>query len=88
MILQLKSYFLPHDGKIWGSKAGKQQIIPAGTRIYCICYGTLLFCYGYLNEAQAMTVMEGLQGTVDQNKNTVAFNFFDKIPTSIARPPT
>jgi len=90
---QLKHYLLPHDGLIPGARGHKKRVIPAGTKVYCIVYGTQIFWAAYLDESQALATMAGLQasvnGTARRNidlNTMLAWNFKHSIPRRIARP--
>ena len=90
---QIKHYMLPKDGNIPGARGHKKQVIPRGTKIYCIVYGTKIYWAAYLNEAQAIECVKGLTKTVDGEykrsidlKTLVEWNFKDTIPTRIVRP--
>lgn len=90
--LQLKHFMLPHDGVIPGARGYKKQIIPKGTKVYCIVYGTKIYWCAYTNEVHAMTVMGNLQASVNGNarrnidlQTLIAWNFQSAIPKRIAR---
>lgn len=91
-MFQIKRYTLPHDGVIPGARGHKKIIVLAGTKVYCIVYGTLIFWCAYLNEQSAIDVMKGLTDTVQgRARRTIAlpvllaWNFKDRIPKRIHR---
>lgn len=91
-MLQLKQYTLPHNGVIPGARGHKKIIVPAGTKVYCIVYGTLIFWCAYLRKASAMQCLKGITDTIEgRTKRTidintlVQWNFHDRIPTRIHR---
>lgn len=88
-MLQLKHYLLPHDGVIPGARGWKKQVIPAGTKVWCIVYGTRIYHYCYLNETQAETVRGNLEGwmakTNISRETVLAFNFSPSIPRRVVR---
>ena len=91
-MLQLKRYLLPHDGIIPGARGHKKQIIPKGTKVWCIVYGTLVYWCCYTDEAHATVVMNNLQASIDGKarrnidlRNMLAWNFKDSIPKRVAR---
>ena len=93
MIFQIKSYRLPHEGIIPGARGHKKVVIPEGTKVFCIVYGTKIFWAAYLDEPTAVKVAKSLEDTVEgRNKRTisletlVAWNFKDAIPKRISRP--
>ena len=91
-MFQLKHYALPHDGIIPGARHHKKQVIPAGTKVWCIAYGTLMYWAVYQDEAHALKVMKVLQATVDGNarrtmpmKTMLEWNFSSKFPRRVVR---
>jgi hypothetical protein len=91
-MFQIKHYNLPHEGIIPGARGHKKQVISAGTKVYCIVHGTLIFWCAYLKEDSALKVMKGLTDTVEgRNRRTIkldvllAWNFKDAIPRRIHR---
>lgn len=90
---QVKRYTLPHDGIIPGARGHKKIVIPRGTKVHCIAYGTKLFWAAYLDEPTALRVAASLDDTASgRSKRSialdtlVAWNFKDAIPTRISRP--
>ncbi len=91
-MLQLKHYMLPHQGVIPGARGHKKQTVPAGTKVWCIVYGTLVFWCAYLDEQQAAKVLLALQASIDgkakRNINLetmLAWNFRRSIRKRIGR---
>jgi hypothetical protein len=91
----LKPYALPHDGVIPGARGHKKQVIPAGTKVYCIVYGTKIYWAAYLDEQQALRCMNNLQASVNgqarrniELNTMVAWNFKDAIPRRVVRLPS
>lgn len=92
-MFQIKRYTLPHDGIIPGARGHKKVIVPAGTKVHCIVYGTMIYWAAYLNEEQALTCLRGLEETISGKARRtikldtlVAWNFKDRVPTRIVRP--
>ncbi len=92
MIFQLKHYVLPHDGVMPGARGYKKVIVPRGTKVYCIVYGTVMYSCVYLHEADAMKCMQGLQDTVSGRARKtipldvlVDWNFQYAIPKRVFR---
>lgn len=95
MTFQLKHYILPHDGIIPGARGHKKILVPTGTKVYCIVYGTKIYWCAYLHEAQAIKCMAGLEATIQSSARRhielgtlIAWNFKYTIPRRVAREPT
>ena len=92
MIFQIKQYLLPHDGVIPGAAGHKKIVVPRGTKVYCIVYGTKVFWCAFLKETSALHVAKGLEDCVEgRAKRTIelntllAWNFKDAIPKRVHR---
>lgn len=92
MKFQLKHYMLPYDGVIPGVAGHKKITVPAGTKVWCIVYGTKIFWCAYLTESSALKVLQSLQDTIDGKlrrkidlDTLLAWNFRDIIPRRIHR---
>jgi hypothetical protein len=93
MTFQLKHYMLPHEGIILGARGHKKITIAAGTKVFCIVYGTKIYWAAYLNEQQGLQVMANLEDCVHGRArrsiklNTLLeWNFANTIPRRICRP--
>jgi hypothetical protein len=91
-MFQIKLYRLPHEGVIPGARGHKKRVIPAGTKVYCIAYGTLIYWCAYLKEDQALRVLQGLTATVTKGarryipiETLVEWNFSWNMPRRICR---
>jgi hypothetical protein len=91
-MFQIKHYLLPHDGVMPGARGLKKVVVPKGTRVYCIVYGTLVYWCTFLHEAEAIRAKQGLEDTVNGlNKRTIdlnsllAWNFKSSIPKRVFR---
>jgi hypothetical protein len=92
MKFQIKQYMLPHDGSMPGARGHKKVVVPRGTKVYCIVYGTLIYWCTYLHMQDAIVAMHGLEGTVNgKYKRTIdlqsllAWNFKSSIPKRVFR---
>lgn len=92
MKFHVKHLMLPHKGNSPGARGHKKIEYPAGTKVYAIVYGTLMFHSVYLSEQQAMTVANNLEKVTlpDARRhiplNTLlAWNFKSKFPTRVVR---
>jgi hypothetical protein len=87
MLFQLKHYALPHDGIIPGARGHKKQIIPAGTKVWCIVYGTLMYRAVYQDEQHALKVMQELQNTAEgkARRTMLEWNFSSRFPKRVVR---
>lgn len=61
MTFQLKNYVLPHDGQMPGAGPYKKVVVPKGTKVYCIVYGTKIYWCAFLHEADALRCLNGLE---------------------------
>ncbi len=91
-MLQIKHYRLPHTGIIPGARGHKKIEVAAGTKVYCIVYGTKIFWCAYLTEKSAVKCMSGLIETTNPTarrhidlETLIAWNFKDAIPKRIHR---
>jgi len=91
-MFQIKEYRLPHEGTTPGAPGHKKQVFPAGTKVWCIVYGTLMFHSVYLNEETAAKVAKALQATAEGTarrsiplKTLVEWNFSSRFPRKVAR---
>lgn len=94
-MFQIKQYMLPHEGVIPGGPGHKKQVIPAGTKVYCIVYGTKMFWAVYLREEQAQKCLKGLLESLDPKarrhiplNSLIAWNFKSAFPKRVSRLPT
>jgi hypothetical protein len=91
-MFQLKHYMLPHNGVMPGARGLKKVVIPAGTKVWCIVYGTKIYWCAYLHLADASRALQGLKDTASgEARHTIAldaliaWNFKDAIPKRIYR---
>lgn len=92
MNFQIKHYMLPHSGIMPGARGLKKVVVPAGTKVYCIVYGTKIYWCCYLHEADAMRTMQVLEDTVNGRASRtidlhilIAWNFKSSFPTRVYR---
>ena len=92
VVFHLKHYMLPHNGVMPGARGLKKVIVPAGTKVWCIVYGTKVYWCAYLHLSDAEKCLQGLKETVwGQGKRTIdldtllAWNFKDAMPKRIYR---
>lgn len=93
-MFQIKHYRLPHEGIIPGARGHKKQVVPAGTTVYCIVYGTKMYWASHLTEAQAQKCLSGLIKSLDPNyyrhiplDTLLAWNFQFQFPRRVVRLP-
>lgn len=90
-LLQLKHYRLPHPGLMPGSRGLKKVLIPAGTKVYCIAYGTKLYWCSYLHRSDAERSIQGLEATLTRGhrpltlETLIAWNFKGSFPKRVFR---
>ncbi len=89
---RIRTFLLPHEGIIPGAAGHKKIVVPKGTRVYCIVYGTLIYWCAYLNEEQASKCMRGLEASTDVHarryiplETLLTWNFGRGIPRRICR---
>lgn len=87
MMFQIKHYMLPHDGVMPGARGLKKIVVPKGTKVYCIVYGTLIYWCTYLHMQDAMVCLHGLEKTLKTMPldTLVAWNFKHAIPKRVFR---
>jgi hypothetical protein len=92
-MFQLKHLMLPHQGVMPGARGHKKVVVPAGTKVYCIVHGTLMYWAVYLDEAQARHALEGLEATASgrarrniQLDTLLQWNFTSQFPKRVVRP--
>lgn len=83
---------LREPGIIPGARGHKKEVIPVGTKVYCIMYGRKYFWCCYLNERQAIQCRNGLESNLLPSarrrltlEQILDWNFRYSIPTRVAR---